>query len=94
MQSNSFKIFSILLILMLIFLQYHLWFESGGIIDMLRLKKELAMKVEQNNKLKKRNEELLQQVKGVKNNAVAVESSAREELGMIKKGEVFYQIAK
>lgn len=83
-----------ILLIMLIFLQYRLWFESAGIIDMLRLKKTLAVEVQQNEELKKRNQELLEQVKYLQNNNDAVEARARNELGMIKKGETFYQVIK
>ncbi len=85
-------ILSIMLVLLLIFLQYRLWFESGGIVDMMRLKKKLAVETQQNEQLKKRNQALLQQVQYLQKNNDAVESRARRELGMVKKGETFYQV--
>jgi cell division protein FtsB len=85
-------ILSIMLVLLLIFLQYRLWFESGGIADMMRLKKKLAVEAQQNEQLKKRNQALLQQVQYLQKNNDAVESRARRELGMVKKGETFYQV--
>lgn len=81
-----------ILVLLLIFLQYHLWFEAGGIREMLRFKKQLAIEQSQNEKLKKRNEALLVQVENLQKNQDAVEARARQELGMIKKGETFYQV--
>lgn len=83
-----------ILLAMLIFLQYRLWFESGGIHDMLKLKKNLALQAKENEQLKKQNEELLFQVKRLQNSQDAVESRARNELGMIKKGETFYQVVR
>ena len=82
------------LTILLIFLQYRLWFESGGIRDMLRLRQTLALQTMENEKLKKRNEELLFQIQRLQNSKDATESRARNELGMIKKGEKFYQIIK
>lgn len=82
------------LILALILLQYRLWFEAGGIRDMLHLKKMLAAQAIENENLKKRNDELLFQIRRLQNSSDAVESRARNELGMIKKGETFYQIVK
>ncbi|RDI39845.1 septum formation initiator family protein [Aquicella lusitana] len=82
------------LTILLIFLQYRLWFESGGIRDMLRLRQTLASQTMENEKLKKRNEELLFQIQRLQNSKDATESRARNELGMIKKGEKFYQIIK
>ena len=84
----------LLLVLLLIFLQYRLWFEPLGIRDRVQLKKEVALQQVENDKLKKRNELLLLQVKHLHKDKDAVESRARRELGMIKRGEVFYQIVK
>ncbi len=88
---------SIILIIMtgaLVFLQYRLWFEDGGIRDMLKLRKLLEMQLVENDKLKKRNEELLFQVQRIQNSRDAAEARARGELGMVKKGETFYQVIK
>lgn len=82
------------LAVLLIFLQFRLWFEAGGIRDMVQLKRMLAQQAEVNAKLKSRNEDLLFQVERIKNSQDAAESRARNELGMIKNGETFYQIVK
>lgn len=82
------------LLAVLLFLQYHLWFVSGGIGDMTRLKKMLAQQALQNEKLKKENDELVMQIQRLQNNQDAAESRARSELGMVKKGETFYQVVK
>lgn len=84
----------ILLLGILIFLQYRLWFDSGGIMSMLQLKKQLAKEQLENEKLKKRNQQVLLQVQRLQKNQDAIESRARQELGMIKKGEIFYQVVK
>ena len=81
-----------MLVGLLLFLQYRLWFESGGIVDMMRLKKQLAVQTQENNKLKKRNDMLAQQVERLQNSQDTVEARARSELGMVKKGEKFYQV--
>lgn len=88
------KLGTVILVGVLVFLQYHLWFESGGILDMLRVKKQLAMQLQINDKLKKRNEKLTQQVQYLQTSNDAVEGRARGELGMIKKDETFYQVVK
>jgi cell division protein FtsB len=86
------SILSVLMLGVLLFLQYRLWFENGGIRDMLALKKALAIQTAENEKFKKRNQELLAQVQHLQNSEEAAESRARSELGMIKKDEKFYQI--
>lgn len=83
-----------LLAFTLIFLQYRLWFEQGGIRDMLQLKRQLAVQNNENEVLKKHNDELLFQIQRLQNSKDATESRARNELGMIKKDETFYQIVK
>jgi cell division protein FtsB len=88
---------SIALVIMLAalaFLQYHLWFESGGIGDLMRLKKTLAEQLKQNEVLKKENDELAAQIQRIQKNEDAAEARARSELGMVKKGETFYQVVK
>lgn len=88
------RILPIFLLILLLVFQYRLWFQSDGIIDMLRLKKELTTEMQENDQLKKRNQLLLQQVQRLQNNNDAIESRARHELGMIKHGETFYQVVK
>jgi len=91
MMVHQFKLVPILLVMLFLFLQYRLWFESGGILDMIRLKKHLSEEVQKNEQLKKSNDILMRQVIDLQNNQDAIESRARQELGMIKKGETFYQ---
>lgn len=83
-----------LLLLALLFLQYRLWMGHGGIRDALKLKKTLAVQVATNKLLRVRNDELMTQVAQLQKGQEATESRARNELGMIKKGETFYQIVK
>ena len=83
-----------LLILVFVFLQYRLWWEAGGLRDFFVLRKTLALQQAENIKLKQRNDELLFQVERLRYSQEAVEARARNELGMIKKGETFYQVVK
>jgi len=84
----------LILLLLFFFLQYRLWFEAGGIRDSWRLKKALALQEQENDKYKKQNDELVFQVERLQKSDEATESRARNELGMIKKDEIFYQIVK
>lgn len=86
------KFLPIVLLVALIFLQYQLWFENGGIRDMLKVKKQLALQLQINEKIKKRNDQLTQQIYYLQHTKNALEGQARDELGMIKKGETFYQV--
>jgi cell division protein FtsB len=80
-----------LLAAFLIVLQYRLWFEQDGVRDMLVLKKSLTRQEQVMQAQKKQNDELIFQVKKMQKSKDATESRARGELGMIKKGETFYQ---
>jgi cell division protein FtsB len=86
------KILPILLIALILFIQYRLWFDHGGIVAMQQLKKQLASQSTENEQLKQRNDNLVLQVQNLQSNQDAIESRARQELGMIKKGETFYQL--
>lgn len=85
---------AIFLVATLAFLQYRLWFEKGGIRDMVKLKHSLAEQQRENATLKKQNDELYKQVQRIQKSNEAVESRARSELGMVKKGETFYHVVK
>jgi cell division protein FtsB len=88
------NLFVLALIAALAILQYRLWFESGGIRDVIRLKSTLSQQEGENEKLRKRNNDLLAQIQRLQNSQDTAESRARSELGMIKKGETFYQVVR
>lgn len=94
MTFRQLNILPILLIILIALIQYRLWFGTNGIITMRQLKKQLATQTTENNQLKKRNDDLVQQIQSLQSNQDAIESRARQELGMIKKGETFYQLVK
>lgn len=86
------KPLAFLLILLLIVLQYKLWFSSGGFAASKLLKEKITIQDAKNADLQKQNAILMADIKALKNNDNAIEARARSDLGMIKKGEVFYQI--
>lgn len=80
------------LIALIIALQYPLWFGNGGVFAVWRLKHEIAAQREENGSLRERNQALAADVIDLKRGLAAIEERARIELGMIKKGETFYQV--
>lgn len=94
MRLSIFKAALFFLVLVFAYLQYVLWFEEDGIFNVMRLKRELAQQMQQNEQLKQKNQELYQQVERLKKDPEVTESRARGELGMIRKGEKFYQVIK
>lgn len=92
MTSRLMKVVPIVLILLLVLLQYRLWFEPSGVFEMIHLKKIYNESAKQNTLLKKRNQELASEVRNLQQNKEIMESKARHELGMVKRGETFYQV--
>lgn len=76
---------------LLILLQYRLWFAEGGLAEASRLREQLAKAEAENSALTARNDALAREVMALQNGMEAVEKSARENLGLIKEGEVYYQ---
>lgn len=82
----------IALIILLIVLQYKLWYNPSGIREVFRLKESIALLKKDNENLKMRNLQLEADVQDLKQGSEAIEERARNDLGMVRKGEVFYQI--
>lgn len=81
----------VLLILFLL-LQYRLWFGDNSVADYFQLKASLATQSQTNEKLQRRNALLEKEILDLKRGHDAVEERARNELGLIKRGEVFYRL--
>lgn len=77
-----------------IVLQYQLWFTKGSVFDIWRMKKSIAVQKKQNLRSDGRNAIIVADVHDLKNGNQAIEERARNELGMIKKDEVFYEVVK
>ncbi len=80
------------LVILLALLQGALWFGDGGLRDVWQLEAEVAQQSSENAQLKARNEALEAEVRDLKGGLEALEERARRELGMIKEGEMFYQV--
>ncbi|NIP18524.1 MAG: cell division protein FtsB [Xanthomonadales bacterium] len=81
-----------LLLLIFVLLQFKLWFGEGGFTAVARLEERVAAQVEENESLRRRNDELQAEVEDLRERLEAVEERARSELGLIKEGEEFYQV--
>ena len=73
-------------------LQLKLWTGTGGTPDVWRLRERVATQAEENKELGVRNSALAADVQDLKEGDEGVEERARSELGMVKPGEVFYQV--
>jgi cell division protein FtsB len=82
----------ITLILLVVGIQYPLWFGKGGWMRVRQLNQQLEQQQAENDKLALRNATLSAEVLDLKTGLEAIEERARSELGMIKPGEVFFQV--
>jgi cell division protein FtsB len=82
------------LLVILVLLQYRLWFSDGGMREVYRLRAEIAAQRQENESLRERNRTLAAEVLDLKKGTVAIEERARTDLGMIGKGETFFQVVK
>lgn len=83
---------ALLLIALLIALQAKLWLGDGGMQGVHVLRGKVTAQKAQNAKLERRNQALAADVKDLKHGHKAVEARARNNLGLVKPGEVFYQV--
>jgi len=82
----------ILLTVLLLLLQYRLWFSHDGLPSVLHLHRAVEIQRQDNAILEERNQVLTAEVQDLKSGLDALEERARSELGMIKSGETFFQI--
>ena len=86
------KILIAILVLLLIALQYRLWFGDGSLAEVVQLSRELEVQKQRLRELEERNRILEAQVLDLQNGLDAFEEKARNDLGMIKQGETFIQL--
>lgn len=87
------RVFIVSLVILFFILQYALWFSSGGLVQIWKLKHSMNTLQQQNEQLEQRNTILEADVNDLKQGNEAIEERARNDLGMIRKGETFYQVA-
>ncbi len=81
-----------ILTVLLILLQIKLWTGHGSVPKVWELQNALEMKRQEKKRMIERNQVLEAEVSDLKSGLEAVEERARLELGMIKKGETFFQV--
>ncbi|HQR03354.1 MAG: cell division protein FtsB [Proteobacteria bacterium] len=81
----------LVLVVLIVLLQYPLWFGRGGWYRVWELDRQLQAQRDVNQKLEQRNAGLDAEVRDLKSGYDAIEERARFELGFIKDGEIFVQ---
>lgn len=82
----------LILLLLLAGLQYRLWFGEASVRDIWQLDSKIKLQQNINQSLEQRNNELEAEISDLKKGKDALEEQARNELGMIRKGETFFQL--
>ena len=80
------------LCLILIIVQYHLWFGENGLLDMWALHHQYQVITKTNHGLEVRNQKLLAQVEQIKHDKPLLDFRARRDLSMVDADEEYYQI--
>lgn len=81
-----------ILVLLLGLLQYRLWFAEGSFAEQHRLEQQVEEQTRINAELQARNAVLEREVLELQTGNKGVEQRAREQLGLVREGETFYQI--
>jgi len=88
---NSTRLIIGILIIVFAFLQYELWFSQGGIRTLLHLNHQVTAQQKTIEKINKSNSILTADIVDLQHGSDATEERARKHLGMIEKGETYYQ---
>ena len=80
------------LLVVFLWLQYRLWVGEGSLAEVHNLQQEISRQQAELERLTQRNRVLEAEVLDLKTGLEALEERARTELGMIKEGELFYQV--
>ena len=86
------KILIVILLILIAALQYRLWLGHGGLSEIIAYQKrldDLKMQVEEK---QQRNDALYAEIVDLRKGQEALEERARDELGMIREGETFFQV--
>jgi cell division protein FtsB len=86
------RIFSAVLALALVLLQYRLWLSDQGLREVSRLQSAVEAQASANREQFARNRQLVAEVTDLKVGLTALEERARSELGMVGNSETFYQV--
>ena len=79
------------LLVILAGLQYRLWFAEGSLAEQHRLELQVQEQEKINRELLQRNAVLEREVMELQSGNKGVEQRAREQLGLVREGEMFYQ---
>ena len=78
--------------ILLVVLQYKLWFSDKGVPRLWEMEESIVQQIELNQQLDACNRALRAEVIDLKSGREALEERARSDLGMVKPGEIFVSL--
>ena len=87
------KILAGILSALIVLIQYPLWLGKGSWLRAWEVERQVSAQKEKNTQLETRNAALEAEVRDLKQGTEAIEERARYELGMVRRDELFFQIA-
>lgn len=85
------KILGIVLAVLIVLIQYPLWLGKGGWLRAWEVDRQVSAQKAKNSGLERRNAHLAAEVRDLKTGTEAIEERARQELGMVRPDETFFQ---
>jgi len=86
------RLLAILLVTVIASSQYSLWLSKGSWLSVWEVDQKIMAQKELNQRFRVRNASLDAEVVDLKYGYGAIEERARNELGMIKRNEIFFQV--
>ncbi|RTE87118.1 MULTISPECIES: cell division protein FtsB [Gammaproteobacteria] len=86
------RILTLVMVLIVLALQYRVWFGEYGARDIRELKQEVLRQQEANATVAQRNQLMYADIEDLRNAHEAVEERARNELGLIRENETFFRM--
>lgn len=86
------RLLAIALAGLILLIQYPLWLGKGGLLRVWEMERQIESQRQINSGLQVRNAALDAEVRDLKQGLEAVEERARNELGMIRRDEIFFQV--
>jgi cell division protein FtsB len=88
------KLLSFIVLLLIAAMQYPLWYGKASWLKVWQVDQAVVTARENNLILQNRNNKLEAEVNDLKQGLEAIEERARSDLGMIKEGEILFQIVR
>jgi cell division protein FtsB len=85
------RILGAILVALIVLIQYPLWLGKGGWLRAWEVDRQVEAQKAKNHQLDIRNAGLAAEVKDLQQGTEAIEERARQELGMLRPDEIFFQ---